>query len=301
MKAKNAISQIFLPAPAKVNLFLSVNGKRGDGFHEINSVLAKIDLCDLVILEKTDQLDEIQCNCPGHKELSGQNNLAYRAVEEWRKATGDRTGMKVTIRKRIPAMSGLGGGSSDAVTTLKALNLYHGDHLNTNELTKIAGKLGSDCPFFLSDGLANVWGRGEKTRMISSSKKKELNGQRIFLFRPPMGFPTPLIYDNISRENLFSDSKWAEQRVKDWESGLLANENFYHNDFESFLLNKFLFMLPLFEELKKRFGLSFQVSGSGSCCFSFAPKELCEMRVKDFIMNLIGSNSMFWVSRIRLD
>ena len=60
MKAKNAISQISLPAPAKVNLFLSVNGKRTDGFHAINSVLTKIDLCDLVTLEKTDQLDEIE-------------------------------------------------------------------------------------------------------------------------------------------------------------------------------------------------------------------------------------------------
>ena len=301
MKAKNAISQISLPAPAKVNLFLSVNGKRTDGFHAINSVLTKIDLCDLVTLEKTDQLDEIECACPGHDALSGSQNLAYRAIEEWRKKTGDRTGMKVTIRKRIPVMSGLAGGSSDAVATLVGLNLYHGIPLNQNELAEIAGKLGSDCPFFLSEGLANVSGRGEDLREISGAKKKELDGQRIFLFRPPLGFSTPLIYDELSKRKLFSDSEWAKQNVRNWESGLLDTAQFCHNDFESFILKKFLFLSPLFEELKKRFELSFQVSGSGSCCFSFAHEGVCEIEVQECIINLIGENCRFWTSRIRLN
>ncbi len=301
MKAKNAISQISLPAPAKINLFLSVNGKRTDGFHAINSVLAKIDLCDLVTLKKTEKLDEIECACLGHHELSGSKNLAHRAIEEWRNTTGDRTGMKVTIRKRIPVMSGLGGGSSDAVATLVGLNLFHGKPLNKNELAEIALKLGSDCPFFLSEGLANVSGRGESLRDISGAKKKELDGQRIFLFRPPMGFSTPLIYDELSKRKLFSDSKWAKQNVENWESGLLDTAQFFHNDFESFILKKFLFLSPLFEELKKRFELSFQVSGSGSCCFSFVHEGVCEVDVKECIINLIGSNCRFWTSRVRLN
>jgi len=301
MNANNAIKQISLPAPAKINLFLAVTGKREDGFHEINSVLAKIDLCDLVTLEKTEQIDEAECLCIGNDSLSGRNNLAYKAIEEWRKFTGDRTGIKVTIKKRIPSMAGLGGGSSDAVATLLGLNLYHGQPYNYEELSTLAEKLGSDCPFFLSDGLVHATGRGEKVRLIPEQKKDELNGQRIFLFQPPMGFSTHLIYRSLARHGLYSDSKWAKKYVEEWETGRRSISNFCHNDFESVILTKFLFLKPLFEELKNSFGLSFQVSGSGSCCFSFASENINEDEVKGLIENLLGKKSKFWASRIRLN
>ena len=184
MKAKNAIRQISLPAPAKVNLFLAVTGKRLDGFHEINSVITKIDLCDQVTLEKTEQIDEVQCHCTGSHFLSGKNNLAYQAIVEWRKFTGDRTGMKVTIEKRVPSMAGLGGGSSDAVATLLALNLYHGQPFSNEELLVPAANIGSDCPFFLTDGLAHVTGRGEKIRSIVDDEKNELEFQSLYSRNP---------------------------------------------------------------------------------------------------------------------
>ena len=300
MNANNAIKQISLPAPAKINLFLAVTGKREDGFHEINSVLAKIDLCDLVTLEKTEQIDEVQCLCIGNNSLSGKNNLAYKAIEEWRKFTGDRTGMKVTIKKRIPLMAGLGGGSSDAVATLLGLNFYHGQPYSNEELFILAEKLGSDCPFFLSGGLGHATGRGEKVRLISDRKKNELNGQRIFLFQPPIGFSTHLIYRSLAEYGLYSDSTKALKYVEDWEAGRRSLSNFCHNDFESVILTKFLFLKPLFEELKNCFGLSFQVSGSGSCCFSFASENINENDVKDLIENSLGKKSQFWASRIRL-
>lgn len=301
MKAKNAIRQISLPAPAKVNLFLAVTGKRLDGFHEINSVITKIDLCDQVTLEKTEQIDEVQCHCTGSHFLSGKNNLAYQAIVEWRNFTGDRTGMKVTIEKRVPSMAGLGGGSSDAVATLLALNLYHGQPFSNEELLVPAANIGSDCPFFLTDGLAHVTGRGEKIRSIVDDEKNQLNGQRIFLFQPPMGFSTHSIYQILAQQESYSDPKWAKEVVNEWEGGERSISKFLYNDFESVILNKFLFIKPLFDKLKNYFGLSFQVSGSGSCCFSFADNNLNPKEVKDLIESSLGAESRFWATRIRLN
>ncbi|MDG1326112.1 MAG: 4-(cytidine 5'-diphospho)-2-C-methyl-D-erythritol kinase [Opitutales bacterium] len=301
MKARNAISRITLPAPAKINLFLAVTGKREDGFHEINTVLVKLELSDQVILERTDKRDDIECFCSGNDSLSGRNNLAYKAIEEWRKFTGDRTGMKVTIAKRIPAMAGLGGGSSDAVATLRALNLYHGQPYTNEDLVIVAEKLGSDCPYFLHEGIGHAIGRGEKVRIISRTKQNEINGQRIFLFQPPIGFSTPLAYQALAENGGYSDYSWAKKVVEEWETGKRGVSDFCHNDFELVLQSKYLFLKPIFKELRDFFGLSFQVSGSGSSCFCFVSEVVDEKPVRDLIYRSLGIETKFWVSRIRVN
>ena len=298
MSVKESIDQISLSAPAKINLFLAITGYRSDGFHEINSVLAKIDLCDQVSIEKTDEIDEIQCICNGDHSLSGENNLAWHAVEQWREVTGDRTGVKITIQKNIPSMAGLGGGSSDAVTTLKALNLLNDQAFNLATLIEVAAKIGSDCPSFLIDGLCHARGRGEKVISIIPKKNDELNGRRIFLFKPPIGFSTPQLYNSLAIDKSYDDAKWADSHIDQWNRDQLSLSKFCFNGFESVILKKFLFLAPLFDELKSRFDLSFQVSGSGSCCFSFAPNSLDSVLVSDFIRNLLGEGSSFWDTRI---
>ena len=122
MKRRSSNPSISIPAPAKINLFLSVGGKREDGFHELVTVLVKLDLCDLITLEPTGEREEIICRCIDDDSLSGDRNLASQAVRAWREATGDDQGVSITIKKRIPIMAGLGGGSSDASATLGALN-----------------------------------------------------------------------------------------------------------------------------------------------------------------------------------
>ena len=298
MNSKNAISQVSLQAPAKINLFLAVTGKREDHYHEVNSILTTVELSDQITLFKTGERDEIICNCKEDTSLSGSKNLAYRAIEEWRKFTGDRTGVKVNITKRIPQMAGLGGGSSDAVATLRALNLIHGQPLEQSELLGLAAKLGSDCPFFLSNGLGHASGRGEQVLNLSGPRKKELNGQRIFLFQPPLGFSTPQLYDEITKESSYCDSIWAEESIEKWKNGILPVCNFFYNNFEKVILRKYLFLKPLFKELENCFGLQFHVSGSGSCCFSFAPEDQRVDSVVNVIKKSLGENSHFWVSRI---
>lgn len=298
MNPKNAISQVSLKAPAKINLFLAITEKRDDCYHEINSILSTIELSDQITLLKTGKRDEITCNCKEDNSLSGSNNLAYRAIEEWRKFTGDRTGVKVNITKRIPQMAGLGGGSSDAVATLRALNIINGHPLGQSELLGLAEKLGSDCPFFLLNGLGHARGRGEQVTNLSGPRKKELDGQRIFLFQPPLGFSTPLLYEEFAKESSYCDSIWAEESVEQWKSGILPASKLFYNDFEKVILKKYLFLKPLFQELEKCFGLQFHVSGSGSCCFSFAPPEQSANQVMNVIKKSLGENSHFWVSRI---
>ncbi|MDC3335323.1 4-(cytidine 5'-diphospho)-2-C-methyl-D-erythritol kinase [Opitutales bacterium] len=300
MSVKESIDQISLSAPAKINLFLAITGYRSDGFHEINSVLAKIDLCDQVSVEKTDERDEIQCICNGDRSLSGKNNLAWQAVEQWREVTGDRAGVKITIHKNIPSMAGLGGGSSDAVTTLQALNLLNDQPLDLTGLIEVAAKLGSDCPSFLIDGLCHARGRGEKVSSIIGKKNDELNGQRIFLFQPPIGFSTPQLYRSLAVEKAYDDPTWANNQIDQWNQDQLSMNKFCFNGFESIILNKFLFLAPLFEELKSRFDLSFLVSGSGSCCFSFVPNSLNSDTVQDLITDLLGEGTLFWDARISI-
>jgi 4-diphosphocytidyl-2-C-methyl-D-erythritol kinase len=298
MNIKNAIDRVTLPAPAKINLFLAVTGKRTDGFHEVNSILSTIQLSDQITLLKTGKRDEISCVCKEDTTLSGADNLACRAIEEWRNFTGDRTGVKVSITKRIPQMAGLGGGSSDAVATLRGLNFIHGNPVGQTELLALAAKIGSDCPFFLLNGLAHAQGRGEQVSDITGERKSDLDDQRIFLFQPPMGFSTPLLYEELAKESLYCDSTWAEDNVGEWERGMISVDKLFYNDFEKVILNKYLFLNPLFKELKNSFGLQFNVSGSGSCCFSFVPEDASESQVRSLIYRSLGQNSKFWVSRI---
>ena len=298
MGLSNAIEKITVPAPAKINLFLAITGRRSDDFHQIQSVISKIDLSDYVTLEKTDLLDEVTCICMGNDSLSGEQNLACTAVRQWRQVTGDRTGVKVTIQKNIPIMAGLGGGSSDAVSALLGLNSLNGNPLCDSELGNIAQKLGSDCAFFLTNGLAHVTGRGEDVHNFKNKVNVSLNRQRIFIFQPPIGFSTPLLYKRFSEKSSYSEDSWASNRIRSWSKGTIPTIQFLYNDFESVILNKYLFLSTLFKLMEKVHGLSFRVSGSGSCCFCFAENDTDKESVEQLIKESLGDEAGFWETRI---
>ena len=298
MGLSNAIEKITVPAPAKINLFLAITGRRSDDFHQIQSVISKIELSDYVTLEKTDLLDEVTCICMGNDSLSGKQNLACTAVRQWRQVTGDRTGVKVTIQKNIPIMAGLGGGSSDAVSALLGLNSLNGNPLCDSELGNIAQKLGSDCAFFLTNGLVHVTGRGEDVHNFEKKVNVSLNRQRIFIFQPPIGFSTPLLYKRFSEKSSYSEDSWASNRIRSWSKGTIPTIQFLYNDFESVILNKYLFLSPLFKLMEKVHGLSFRVSGSGSCCFCFAESDTDKESVEQLIKESLGDEAGFWETRI---
>lgn len=158
---------VFVPAYAKINLTLAALGKRTDGYHDLASVMQTISLHDTLrfsVGEDTGGVDTFACDVP---ELAGPDNLVARAAALLR-AEADRPlpAVATQLRKEVPAQGGLGGGSSDAATTLATLNALLGLGLASKRLEELAGRLGSDTPYLVTGGTARIAGRGEHVEAL---------------------------------------------------------------------------------------------------------------------------------------
>jgi 4-diphosphocytidyl-2-C-methyl-D-erythritol kinase len=159
--APTAAHDLLARAPAKVNLVLRVGPRRPDGYHDIDSLFAPLDLCDRVRVRVSTRRGKVTCRAPGRPDLDGPGNLAARAAEGFRARFGVDRGVDVTVEKRIPVTAGLGGGSSDAAAVLRCLARAFGVR-DRRALAEVALAIGSDVPFFLGRGPARGAGRGEK-------------------------------------------------------------------------------------------------------------------------------------------
>ena len=149
------MEKIKITACAKINLSLSVLGKREDGYHELDTVMQSVDLSDTVYIEKC---RGIITDCKG---ISAEENIAARAARLFCEKTGAE-GCKIKIEKRIPVAAGLGGGSADAAAVLAGLNRLYKTGISKTELCEIAVKIGADVPFLIAGGTARARGIGEK-------------------------------------------------------------------------------------------------------------------------------------------
>src|SRR5204862_4450846 len=146
-------------APAKINRELRVGARRPDGFHEIRSRFCTIDLADRLEIEDADGLE---ITCAGIPVPEGDSNLVARAATGLAEELGIAPRARIRLEKRIPAGAGLGGGSADAAVTLRLLSRLWDAPLSAGGLSKVAARVGSDVPFFLHGGEADVTGRGER-------------------------------------------------------------------------------------------------------------------------------------------
>ena len=144
-----------IKANAKVNLSLSVLGKREDGYHELDTVMQSISLYDTVYIEKSDKI-AVECG-----EFGGEDNIAFKTAAAFFKASGINAGAEIKIEKRIPSAAGMGGGSADAAAVLVGLDKLYEAKLSYEKLLKIAVKLGADVPFLIRGGTARAKGIGE--------------------------------------------------------------------------------------------------------------------------------------------
>lgn len=142
-------------ANAKINLCLSVCGKREDGYHLIDTVMHSIDLCDLVKIKKSDVITVVGMDIPQ------EENIAFKAAKLFFEATGIFGGCEISIEKNIPSCAGMGGGSADAAAVLCGLNKIYKADLSDKELENLAVKLGADVPFFMKGGCQRAQGIGE--------------------------------------------------------------------------------------------------------------------------------------------
>jgi len=178
-----------ISAPAKINIYLKVLGKRVDGYHELLTLMVPVSLFDEIELSPSG--DGILLWAPGCK-CADEKNLAFRAAALFLEETGLPRGISIRISKQIPAGAGLGGGSSDAASVLMGMNDLFQTGLSTEELMDLAGKIGSDCPFFILKEPFLMGGRGEVP-----IEKVSLEKRFYLIVIPPLEISTPLVYSHL--------------------------------------------------------------------------------------------------------
>jgi 4-diphosphocytidyl-2-C-methyl-D-erythritol kinase len=244
---------------AKINLGLEIVGKRPDGYHDIRTLFQTVSLGDEIELEAAAGGLELTGDDPGISW--DRTNLVHRAAGLLRERTGSAEGVRIAVRKMIPAGRGLGGGSSDGAATLLALNRMWGLGLGPEEMAPLARKLGADVPFFLEGGLCLGEGIGDRLTPLP-----DLSPLACLFAFPPYPIATPSIYAGVDA-SLTSPPK-VSKIVRFLESGDLG---LLENDLERVIFRAHPELEPLTRFFREQGALLSQVSGSGSAVYGLFP------------------------------
>jgi 4-diphosphocytidyl-2-C-methyl-D-erythritol kinase len=242
-------------APAKINLSFEIKGRREDGFHEIETLMAPISLADRLIIERSQATNGIQFSCDDSSLPGGDDNLVVRAARLFQQRTQSREGIEIVLEKKIPHGAGLGGGSSDAATTLLGLNELFETRLEQKELFALAAQIGSDVPFFILGSTATCRGRGEIVEPARLPARFNL-----LLVKPDFGVPTPWAYQRWKDSRELPGASYAAQDF----SGVRFVNNLERPVFEKFVL---LGYLKTWLRLQPEVSVAL-LSGSGSTVFA---------------------------------
>lgn len=185
---------VFVPAWAKINLTLSVLGKRSDGYHALTSVMQTISLCDTLRIETTVD-DRVTC-AVDVTELDNDDNLVVKAARLLQAEEQVTGGVIIELHKAIPSPGGLGGGSSDAAAVLTALARLRGLQLPQTRLEELGARLGSDVPFFVHGGTALVEGRGEFVTPLL-----DVEPLWLVIARPPVSISTAAVFSALTSDD----------------------------------------------------------------------------------------------------
>lgn len=270
-----------LKSPAKINLFLRVFSRRTDGYHDLETLFERVDLCDDVVLSLRDRGIVCRTDCP---ELpQDERNIAVRAANLLRTTCRVDKGASIKIRKRIPIAAGLGGGSSNAATVLAGLNRLWRLNLSEKRLLDLGARLGSDVPFFLTNtSFAVATGRGEKLRSLDGVNLKIWH----VIVKPPFGISTKQAYESLTAAHCFkgkphsltplaANARMLLQSIRQSDEERLAG--LLENSLE-LARNKELIKIRKIKKLILENGaLGSLMSGSGSAVFGlFKSKALAE-------------------------
>lgn len=260
--------EIELRSPAKINLTLSITGRRSDGFHELVSLVAPLSFGDVVELSVDLRGSGIVLESNVPELPTGEANIAWRAAERFMQRFQLSGRVAIRIEKKIPIGAGLGGGSSNAAAALRGLS----DLFNIEDqsaLESLALELGSDCPLFLRDAPVIMRGRGDRIEQLNTRAISDLSGRRIALFKPPFGISTAWAYETLAAgKGGYVDPREAEDSLNAWLSGSSSLGAILSNSFESVVGGKYPSLPLLLNRLRDETGASCLMSGSGSCCFA---------------------------------
>jgi 4-diphosphocytidyl-2-C-methyl-D-erythritol kinase len=266
-----------MPAPAKINLHLAVGSRQNDGFHPIASIFQAVSLHDTVTVEFLDSAGiELVCDCG----CAPEDNTAYKAAELFLKNARSRglepvPGMRISIEKRIPAGSGLGGGSSDAAAVFMILSRTLPGFISDGELKALAAKVGSDVPFFMGSACAKVTGRGETIYPLPGR-----TDYAVVLVNPGFPSPTSKAYqtlDDCRASGLIGPFRPVEELeselddvVQDFAS--ISPELWtFRNDFFPAMALLYPRLAVCRDALLAAGGAFVSMSGSGSCMYGIFP------------------------------
>lgn len=251
-----------VPSPAKLNLFLHIVGRRDNGYHELQSIFQLIDLYDWISFEA---IEENQIQIEGLAEVKLEQNLIYRAAQYLRPHAKTPCGLKISVEKNIPMGAGLGGGSSNAATTLIVLNQLWQCGLNDEQLAAYGVQLGADVPIFIFGQNAWAEGIGEHLSFIDLAQKQ------FIILKPDCFISTQLLF---SQKTLTRDTKPTTFCAYQLEPSLFGN------NFEPLARQ----LYPEVEEAMQyldQFGQA-KLTGTGACVFT---EVIQEMNVKQILQN----------------
>ncbi len=262
---------------AKINLGLKVLGKREDGYHDILSLFHEIDLADTLTVRAL-ETDDLRVTSLGAGIPDGPDNLAYRAADALRIATNrPELGAEIDILKQIPAGGGLGGGSSNAGSTLVALNKLWDLNLAADRLATLGASIGSDVPFFIRGGTALVTGRGEHLQRIDSEGDPVL-----VLVEPGFGVSTPWAFGKVNIE-LTSDSPYIRFLNSVCDCGkvdLLDLLAAVENDFLTVVAARYPSIQHILSVLREGGAAGASMSGTGATLYGgFAQESDAQMTI----------------------
>ena len=238
---------IRVPSPAKLNLFLHITGRRENGYHELQSIFQLIDLCDWMEFQTT---PSNQITIDGLENIDLQHNLIYKAAQILKPFAQAFTGLNIRIEKNIPMGAGLGGGSSNAATTLIVLNQLWKCELKTQQLADLGVQLGADVPIFVHGKNAWAEGIGEKLTFINLDQKE------FIILKPDCFISTQLLFSQKTLTRDTKPTKFCAYQLKPSSFG---------NNFEHLARS----LYPEVDEAMKyldQFGTA-KLTGTGACVF----------------------------------
>jgi 4-diphosphocytidyl-2-C-methyl-D-erythritol kinase len=242
-------------APAKINLSFKILRRREDGFHEIETLMAPISLCDELTIEPSETDPGIAFSSDDPSLPAGEDNLVVRAARRFFAEIKEEPWVRIALRKKIPHGAGLGGGSSDTASTLLGLNERQGQPLTRACLTSLAAEIGSDVPFFLEQSAARCRGRGEIVEPVGP-----LPDLSLLLLKPEFGVPTPWAYERWRDSRELPGVDYAAQTL---------GELSLQNDLERPVFEKHVFLARMKGWLREQPEVAAALlSGSGSTLFA---------------------------------
>jgi len=289
-------------APAKINLFLAVTGRRPDGFHELISLVAPLEWGDTLTFEPrpTAMVDSLECSDPALPVDA--SNLVLKAAAAFRqRVPAGVPPVHFHLRKEVPAGAGLGGGSSDAATALRALNQLASAPLSPDELRACAAAVGSDVPLFLENAPVVMRGRGELISALPESARAALRGRELIVFKPPFGIATAWAYGRLrdSGTQAYVPAAAAEEKLAAWLAAPTWATLPLENNLEIPAFAKYAALPVLLDELRARFNLRCRMSGSGSACFALLEHDSPRAAINATIRQAWGPEALIRATRLQ--